>query len=202
MTNLGDKIGGFFSDLGDKLGSWFDKLGEKLKEIGEFIIDIPGNIIDLLEKLLKKLFIPDEGFFDSQVQEVRQKFAFADSIIGTAENVYSAMTGNTPASLSSGGGSSFGADDSGSGGGSSFDGDVPVFTFDFSKVDTHWNYGGKAVKVSLAWLEPYRDIIQDIIRVFVWVVFVINTYRDLPNIINGVGPAVKVTAEGGDNSDN
>ena len=206
MTNLGDKIGGFFSDLGDKLGSWFDKLGEKLKEIGEFIIDIPGNIIDLLEKLLKKLFIPDEGFFDSQVQEVRDKFSFADSLCGTAENVLGAMSGESAVSLASdsdiavysdepdievysGGGHGFDDSSSGSGGGSSF-GSSPQFTFDFS-----------VVRVNLDWLEPYRETIQALIRAFVWVVFIINTYKDLPNIINGFNSSAISTANaapGGD----
>lgn len=210
MTNLGDKIGGFFSDLGDKLGNWFDKLGEKLKEIGEFIIDIPGNIIDLLEKLLKKLFIPDEGFFDSQVQEVRDKFSFADSLCGTAENVLGAMSGESAVSLASdsdiavysdepdievysGGGHGFDDSSSGSGGGSSF-GTSPQFTFDFSSAKTHWNYGGSVVRVNLDWLSPYRETIQALIRAFVWVVFIINTYKDLPNIINGFNSSAISTA--------
>ena len=217
ISGLGDKIGGFFSDLGDKLGNWFDKLGEKLKEIGEFITDIPGNIIDLLEKLLKKLFIPAEGFFDSQVQEVRDKFSFADSLCGTAENVLGAMSGESTVSLVSdpdiavysdesdievysGGGHGFDDSSSGSGGGSSF-GASPQFTFDFSAAKTHWNYGGSVVRVNLDWLEPYRETIQALIRAFVWVVFIINTYKDLPNIINGFNSSAISTANaapGGD----
>ncbi len=204
LSNLGDKVGGFFSDLGDKLGNWFDKLGEKLKEIGEFITDIPGNIIDLLEKLLKKLFVPDEGFFDSQVQEVRDKFSFADSLCGTAENVLGAMSGESTASLASYSDMPVYSDESDvdlySGGGTSF-GTSPQFTFDFSAAKTHWDYGGAVVRVNLDWLEPYRETIQALIRAFVWVVFIINTYKDLPNIINGFNSSAISTANaapGGD----
>lgn len=193
MTNLGDKIGGFFSDLGDKLGNWFDKLGEKLKEIGEFIIDIPGNIIDLLEKLLKKLFIPDEGFFDSQVQEVRDKFSFADSLCGTAENVLGAMSGESAVSLASDSDIAVYSDEPDievySGGGHGFD------------DSSSGSGGGSVVRVNLDWLSPYRETIQALIRAFVWVVFIINTYKDLPNIINGFNSSAISTANaapGGD----
>lgn len=155
-----------------------------MKSIGQFIVDIPGKIIDLLGELLKFLFIPEKGFFDNQVQEVRSKFAFADSLCGTAENIFSAVSGASATMLTDEGGSS-----------------APCFTFDFSAASTHWDYGGGKVVVDFAWFEPWRDTVQAIIRAFIWVVFIINTYRDLPNIINGVGSAVKTTASavGGDN---
>lgn len=199
FTSLGEKVGGFFSDLGEKLANHFKDLFSKLKDIFDTIVGIPKKIVELFSDLLKLLFIPEDGFFDSQVAEVRQKFAFADSIIGTAENIFGAMSGNSSVSVMSadsdggGGGHGFGDDNSGDSGGS-FD-NAPVFYFDFSGTNTSWDYGSEVVAVSMNWFDPWRKDVRNIIRAFVWVVFIINTYKDLPNIISGIGGAAKTTAQ-------
>lgn len=199
FTSLGEKVGGFFSDLGEKLANHFKDLFSKLKDIFDTIVGIPKKIVELFSDLLKLLFIPEDGFFDSQVAEVRQKFAFADSIIETAENIFGAMSGNSSVAVMSSdvaveydepvlyGGNS------GSSGGS-FD-NAPVFYFDFSGTHTSWNYGSDVVAVSMNWFDPWRKDVRNIIRAFVWVVFIINTYKDLPNIISGIGGAAKTTAQ-------
>ena len=171
----------------------------KLKDIFDSIVGIPKKIVELFSDLLKLLFIPEDGFFDSQVTEVRQKFAFADSIIETAENIFGAMSGNSSVAVMS---SDVAAEydepvlyggNSGSSGGS-FD-NAPVFYFDFSGTHTSWNYGSDVVAVSMNWFDPWRKDVRNIIRAFVWVVFIINTYKDLPNIISGIGGAAKTTAQ-------
>mgnify|MGYP000037329088 CR=1 FL=1 len=205
FTSLGEKVGGFFSDLGEKLATHFKDLFSNLKDIFDTIVGIPKKIVELFSDLLKLLFIPEDGFFDSQVAEVRQKFAFADSIIGTAENIFGAMSGNSSVSVVSadsdggGGGHGFGDDNSGSSGGS-FD-SAPVFYFDFSSTNTSWNYGSNVVAVSMNWFDPWRDTVQNIIRAFVWVTFIINSYKDLPAIISGTASYAKSSSQVGGDDD-
>lgn len=167
ISNIITGIQTFASSVSSFFGQLFDNLAGFFKNVIDTILDIPKNIISGIETLLKFLFIPENGFFESHLQELRQRFSFADSFAKAFEYVISLFSNDSQA---------------------------PSFHFDFSSVKTHWNYGGSDVVVNMTWFEPWRDTVKDIISCFMWAVFIVNTYRDLPNIINGVGSAARSTA--------
>lgn len=178
FSDLGDKLSGFFSFLGDRISGFFSSLFEKIKEffspiwgffqnIIDGILGIPKAIMNLLSDLLKFLFIPSDDFISGHVSELRNKFAFADSIISTAEILSSTLKNVSTA--------------------------PPYIEIDLGASNTFWSYGG-VQRFSFEWYAPYRGAVNALLSGILWVVFIWNTYRDLPGIINGVGSLAHTTA--------
>lgn len=170
VNGLGNIITGiqtFASSVADFFGTLFDNLSGFFENVVDTILDIPSSIISGIETLLKFLFIPEDGFFEDHLYELRHHFSFADSFAKAFEYIVSLFDSEAQA---------------------------PTFHFDFSSLSTSWDYGGKDVVVNMNWFDPWRDTVKTVISCFMWLVFAVNTYRDLPGIINGAGSAAHSTA--------
>lgn len=122
------------------------------------------NFYILLQDMLKFLFIPEEGYFDAQVNLIVRKFDFADSIIDTAQVFVNFIETND-----------FGK--------------APVITLDLSNSTGKYNYGLSAFFLDMSWYAPYKKPVDVILSGLMWIVFIWNCFKDLPGIINGVGTA-------------
>lgn len=144
-----------------------DTVKSAVDTVKNAVLSIPQTIIDKLQELLKFLFVPEEGFFDDEVGEIRRKFTFADSIVGTVETLNSKISGVTKENK------------------------APKITVDLSSADSHYgfNYGDTFV-IDFSWFLPYREDFLALESAIIWLFFIWRTYKNLPNIINGVGTGV------------
>lgn len=153
-------------DLGSNIGGFFADIGSKILDIGSKILDIVPNLI----KGIKDLFIPSKGFFSDKVDGLRSNFGFANSVLSTFQ-----MFGNffTQTDFS----------------------EPPSITVDLTTTNTKYNYGTSAKAIDLKWYTKYKPMVDVLLSSFIWVVFVFNTFKDLPSIINGVGTGAHAMSE-------
>lgn len=83
LTNLGQSISGFFDNLWEKLKQSFENIGNWLIDVKDGIVNAVNSIKQWLSDLgesiingLKRLFIPDDGYFESKKTEL-EKFMTA-----------------------------------------------------------------------------------------------------------------------------
>lgn len=129
------------------------------------IIDVIGSIVDDIKNVLLDIFIPSDGFLDKKIEELRSNFAFADSIIGTANilfDFFKTTIFDTP----------------------------PRLDIDLSSTEGKYNYGNMAIALDMSWYARYKPSVDIIFSGILWVVFIWNTFKTLPSIINGVGGQV------------
>lgn len=129
------------------------------------IIDTIGSIVDDVKNVLLDIFIPSDGFLDKKIEELRSNFAFADSIIGTANilfDFFKTSVFNIP----------------------------PKLDLDLSSTEGKYDYGSFAIALDMSWYTRYKPSVDIILSGILWVVFVWNTFKTLPNTINGVGGQV------------
>lgn len=77
LTNLGNKIGGFFTDLKDSIKQKFDDLKQWFNDLGDrisgFFDDLKLKIETALQSAvdeIKSWFIPSDGYFDRKKEEL------------------------------------------------------------------------------------------------------------------------------------
>lgn len=119
--------------------------------------------------LLKYLFIPSEGYFSTQLAQLQSYFGFWTSVRDTAD-VFMNFLKNTDFT------------------------EPPKIEIDLSLAKTSVNYGGKVYLIDLSWYEPYKESVDVILSSILWLVFIWNTYKNLPNIIAGFGGGVQASA--------
>lgn len=129
---------------------------------------ILSRIFKGMEKLMQNLFVPSSGFLNSKVAYMKSKFVFYESICDTI-NVVVDFFKETDYS------------------------EPPKFYIDLSKSRSKYDYGDKAVCLDMSWYEEYKPAGDAFISAVLWLVFAWNTFRNLPNIIAGIGAGGNVT---------
>lgn len=146
------------------------KLGSLLSSIWDTIKNLPESIINGLKDLLVFLFVPEEGFFDGKVDEISAKFGFIESIRDTV-NVFVNYFENVEYN------------------------EAPVVTLNLSSAKSSYDYGQKAVAISMEWYKPYKATGDAIISAIIWLVFLWNVFTGLPSLISGVGSGMRAAAD-------
>lgn len=135
-----------------------------LTEVITGISQIPTALIDGLEKLFTKLFVPSEGFADPIKDKINTKFYFISDthsdIVGLVDR-FDTM-GKT----------------------------APTITFPLSKTPFA-KYGVQDITVSFEWFEPYRTGFQLLISAIMWAMFLFSQFFGLKNLIQGTDSAVR-----------
>lgn len=132
----------------------------------ETVKGIPAAIFDGL----KSLFIPSDGYFDSKIGGLRERFAFFESVVDTVQtfnNFFENNDFNEP----------------------------PVITVNLQNATGKINYGTNAKALDMSWYAPYKSYVDGILSAIMWAVFLFNTFRALPGIIGGLSVGADVTAE-------
>lgn len=153
----------------DGITSLINTIGNLIQNVINTILGIPKTIIDLLGEAFKLWFVPKEGYFDNPLDKLKAKFAFISDIQTVAEHFIDVVKNTANAT-------------------------PPTINIDLSKVDSKFNLGGN-VSISFAWYAKYRNTVNNFLAGFIWLTFLWNTYKDLPNIINGVSPVSDVATK-------
>lgn len=87
FTNLGSTIGSFFTDLWDKLRTQFENIGKWFKELGDKIGQYFENLYNDIIEGIKRLFIPEDGFFEQKKTELETFLSEHFGILWTAPDI-------------------------------------------------------------------------------------------------------------------
>lgn len=178
FVNLGSSIGDGLTSVKDKITG---ALGEQLSNIKQGFENVKNNFIDLLTKLaelwleinmmplriqekVKELFeyffLPDEDLANQRLDQIRQKFAFIDTLAGNGEAVINFLqnaSGNK----------------------------APVITINLGSYKGSFDYGSGSVVMDFSWYEPYKPMVDNIVAGIIWAVWLWHMYKRIPDIIAG-----------------
>ena len=170
FSSLGTSIGQWFSDLGTSIGQWFTNLVDNINglatSIGGWFNDLFSTLGEILNYLnpfhenffLKIAFIPSEGFIPNKFDELKVEFDNRLPIIGTFTDLFTSITEVQSKSIRS---------------------TSPTFTME---LPSKW--GGQTVQViNFDPIDPYVPFIKTLIRILLWIPFIIKMYKRLPQVI-------------------
>lgn len=172
FANLVDNIGQWFTDLGNSIGQWFTNLVNDIRGLGESIggwfnqlFSTLGEILNYLnpfhEKFFLKIaFIPSDGFISNKFDELKDVLDDRLPIIGTFTEIFNSMT-QAQSQVQS------------------INSTSPTFTMELPD-----KWGGQTVEViNFDVIDPYVPFVKTLIRVFLWIPFIIKMYKRLPQVI-------------------
>lgn len=173
LVDLRNSILGKLGDLLSGLKEKIDTILAPVIEIREKIIsgfrDIAKEIISLPEKIREKVFeifeyffIPDKEKMDARFAAVQEKFYFVRQLSDAADTIKTFFN---------------------NAGGSS----APVLTIDLSKYKGRFNWGSGVIRMDFSWYAPYKPFVDNVVAGIIWLCFLWNTYRRLPELIRGQG---------------
>lgn len=173
VVSLGDKIGEFFSWLLDGLLAVLEGIANTIGAIMDAIINLPAKLIELLGELLESLFVPDDEFFSEKINGFKERFAFVKSVSDIIDKFKDSLTN-----------SEFG-----------------TLEVDLGAAEGSIKYGGKVNVLNVSWYSRYKPYGDSVISAFLWVMFILNVYKQLPGIINGASGAAVTVAKNSGNED-
>lgn len=169
-----DSIGDWFSQvrsdiqaLPGKFQQWFNDIIYGIKTIPDkfeqWLTDIIDGIKTLPDKILEglqKLFFPSNDYLSGKVDYLTGNFAFADSIVKTAQALHVGLAGITT--------------------------EPPVIYIDLGAARGFYNIGGTVPFLDLRWYAEYKPTVDTVISAFLWICFVWRMLIKLPGIISGM----------------
>lgn len=128
-----------------------------------------------LKDMLVALFMPSDGFLDEHVDSFLEHFSFFKAVYTSIDEFKYFIQ-------------------------DAEDIEPPTIVVDLSQARGNVNYGD-SVTITFDWFKEFKPTTDKFLSAFFWVVFIWNTFRKLPNIINGVGAVSNVVSDvkgGGD----
>lgn len=156
---LGDQLENIksgFQNVKDNFTSTLQKLAEVWLEINT----LPMRIQEKIQELFEYFFVPDEELTNQRLDQIREKFAFIDSLAGYGETLVNFLehaTGKT----------------------------APVLTIKLGDYAGSFNYGDAEIVIDFAWYAPYKSTVDNIMAGIIWVVWLWHMYKRIPDIIAG-----------------
>lgn len=137
-----------------------DSIRVGASDIISAILSIPASIATRVEAI----FVPDTQAIADTYSLFQRKLPWIDFLISFNDTLVDALNGRDP----------------------DFE---PVIYMHLENADSDIDYGGAAVALDLRWYRDYKDTVDALVGAFLWVVFLWNLYRRLPDIIAGAGMA-------------
>lgn len=156
---LGDQLENIksgFQSMKDNFTSTLEKLAEVWLEINT----LPMRIQEKIQELFEYFFVPDEDLTNQRLEQIREKFAFIDSLAGYGETLVNFLQNASGAQ-------------------------APVLTIKLGDYAGSFDYGTGTVVIDFAWYVPYKPTVDNIIAGIIWVVWLWHMYKRIPDIIAG-----------------
>lgn len=181
FDNLGARIETAFQWIWEHLAAAFETLGSIITTAFEWIWEHLAtafqNVIDTLNTFwqnlknwmqamadyllngLKTLFIPEKGYMDAKIAQMRGKFGIVDSALNTFDELRSFFynLGSKP----------------------------PVIYIDLSAATGSYYFGGETIFVDMRWYADYKPTMDLVLSAILWLWFVWRFMIALPGIIQG-----------------
>lgn len=167
FSNLKESVG---SALGDQLSNMkqgfenvkenFTNMLKKLAELWLEINTLPLRIQDKIRELFEYFFLPDEELTGRRLEQIREKFAFVDTLAGNGEAIIDFLKNASGTK-------------------------APVITISLGSYKGSFNYGNSDIRIDFSWYEPYKPMVDNIIAGIIWAVWLWHMYKRIPDIIAG-----------------
>lgn len=143
---------------------WLDRLAEGISSLGttftEGLSDLGDRLISGLIDGIKAIFVPSEDFLSEKVDSIAEKFSFVSDIVEGSKNIAAIFETDSD--------------------------EPPYIEMDFSLAKSEkYDYGGKAVALDMSWYAPYKESVDAILSVIIYVCFLWRIFVASPGIING-----------------
>ena len=137
----------------------FEFLTEGVQNILDFLKDISLSIFQPVLDALKDAFLVRDGYFESKISNLRQKYSFVDSILGFCLGIRDVCLG--------------------------IGSEPPILYIDLAAAEGSVNWGQRVVFVDLTWYSRYKPYGDAIISAFLWAMFSWRVLHMIPGLING-----------------
>lgn len=159
LKSLSNVVGEGFDSLSSGISSFKNSFMDGISSLAS---DIGTSVSNGISNVLKDLFIPEDGYLNDRISSIRNKFAFADSILRTAQgllNMFNSISGNN----------------------------APSITVHLSSKTSGAFYGDKDIVISLEWYKPYKPTIDALISGILWAGYIWLIIKRVPELIKGSG---------------
>lgn len=174
FERLWNRIWNFFEPWLSTIGDWFSQVRADIQALpGRFetwfqdLIDLVGDLPDAVadaasevKEAVQSLVVPEEDYLTAKVEALCAEFAFADSIVKTAQAMQTGLAGVTT--------------------------EPPVIYINLGATRGSYNIGGTVPFLDLRWYAEYKPTVDAIISAFLWICFVWRMLLKLPGIISGM----------------
>lgn len=138
----------------------FISLLKKIADLWTEINMLPQRIQEKIKEVFEYFFFPDEERTNQRLDEIRQKFAFVDSISSYGESLMDFLKNASGKK-------------------------APVITISLGSYKGSFDYGSGNIVIDFAWYEPYKPMVDNIIAGIIWAVWLWHMYKRIPDIIAG-----------------
>lgn len=130
-----------------------------VKGLLEWAVALPATLADVFANVLSVAFVPAEGYFDTKLEMLISRHAFANSVRDTVNslNGFFQGMGSTP----------------------------PIIWIDLGASRGELELGGRIKFVDLTWYAEYKPTVDVLISAFLYLWFVWRIAHSLPGILNG-----------------
>lgn len=150
-----------FQDLASGIGNVWDEISDFRTSVNQALLDLPEKIFTPVRDFLTDFFVPDQELFDQRVQHLHDKISWVTEFTEFGSRItelLSEASGNK----------------------------APVIRIKLSRDDDSiWN--ANDIVIDFSWYEPYKPAVDAILGGMLWLSFLWNIFRRLPDIISGAG---------------
>ena len=146
--------------LPQTIAKWWEGVWTDARSIPDFLTAALENVITKILEGIRDIFVPSEDYLTEKLEAIKSKFAFADSIISTAEAIGAAISfpGSEP----------------------------PVIYIHLEDAEGDYSYGGTVAILDMNWYARYKPTVDKILAAFLWICFVWKIFKKAPGIISGM----------------
>ena len=146
--------------LPQTIAKWWEGVWTDARSIPDFLTAALENVITKILDGIRDIFVPSEDYLTAKLEAIKSKFAFADSIISTAEAIGAAISfpGSEP----------------------------PVIYIHLEDAEGDYSYGGTVAILDMNWYARYKPTVDKILAAFLWICFVWKIFKKAPGIISGM----------------
>lgn len=116
--------------------------------------------------VIREIFVPDYEDISSKIMEIKQRFGFVTHLQNNFVELKEYLF------------------DSGN--------EIPKITINLGNTEGKYNYGQSAKVLDLTWYARYKVSVDLVIVALVYMFFIWNTYKRLPDIIGGSGAITSI----------
>lgn len=139
---------------------WLKSLGTSITDILEWLKTLPGLMKQTIVDALTAVFVPEEGYIETEVEALVSACPLVHSVVETADCFTDAFTG--------------------------FYNEPPIIYAELHNATTSWDIGDRAVILDLRWYATYKPTVDILISAFLLAVFAWRIFQKLPGIISGM----------------
>ncbi len=171
ITSFKENVSAWFASLGTNIREGLDNvrtkitgaLGDQLQKLVDVWLEIntlPLRIQEKIRELFEDFFVPDEELTNQRLKQIREKFAFVESIAGYGETLINFFKSASGIS-------------------------APVIRINLGDYDGSFNYGSGTVVIDFSWYAPYKPTVDNIVAGIIWATWIWHMYKRIPDIIAG-----------------